>query len=94
MKAVLCKSYCKPGELVVEEQPSLSAGPGQVVAVSREGVEVACGEGRLLLLEVQPAGSRAMPAAALVNGRQLAVGGRLGIIGLDFLANGRILLFP
>jgi NADPH2:quinone reductase len=31
MKAVLCKRYCTPSELVHENAPSLIAGPGQVV---------------------------------------------------------------
>ena len=50
-----------PGEL-------LSAGPG--------GIEVACGEGSLVMLEVQPEGKRAMRAADFLAGRKLEVGSR------------------
>ena len=52
------------------------AEPGVVVAASGHP-EVACGEGRLRLLEVQPAGGRRMDAAAFARGRALA-GRRLG----------------
>jgi methionyl-tRNA formyltransferase len=53
--------------------------PGTVVAVDREGLVVACGEGtRLRLLEVQPESRKAMPAAAFAAGARLVPGSRLG----------------
>jgi methionyl-tRNA formyltransferase len=53
--------------------------PGTVVAVDREGVVIACGEGtRLRLLEVQPESRKAMPASAFAAGARLAPGAVLG----------------
>ena len=49
-----------------------------IVAATRHGIEVACGEGRLQVLEAQPQGKRILSAADLVNGRQIAAGDRLG----------------
>jgi methionyl-tRNA formyltransferase len=53
--------------------------PGTLVAVDRDGLVVACGDGtRLRLLEVQPESRKAMPAAAFAAGARLAPGARLG----------------
>ncbi len=42
MKAVLCKAYCSPEGLVIEDVPPLAAGPGQVViSVKAAGVNFA-----------------------------------------------------
>jgi methionyl-tRNA formyltransferase len=46
--------------------------PGEVVAASREGIEVATGAGRLRILELQPPGRRAMAAREYLNARDLA----------------------
>jgi len=60
-------------------EPSSAAGaPGTVLAVSREALEVACGEGSLRLHTVQPAGGKRMSGGAFAAGRRLAAGGRLG----------------
>lgn len=48
--------------------------PGEVVAVSREGIDVACGEGAVRILTVQPEGGKAMPAWAFAQGHRLARG--------------------
>ncbi len=48
-----------------------SAAPGTVLAAGSEGIDVATGAGVLRILELQPAGSRRMPAAAFVNARDL-----------------------
>jgi len=53
-----------------------AARPGQVVAAAASGIVVACGEGALRIAELQPAGGRAMTAAAFVAGRGVAVGDR------------------
>ncbi|WP_368935181.1 methionyl-tRNA formyltransferase [Alcaligenes faecalis] len=47
-----------------------SAEPGQVLSVSAQGIEVACGEGVLRLLELQKAGSKRQPVAVFVQGWQ------------------------
>ena len=46
---------------------------GQVLSVS-DGIEVACGEGSLLLLRVTPEGKGQMSAADFVRGRKISVG--------------------
>lgn len=51
--------------------------PGQVVAVRGDGPVVACGQGALCLVEVQPAGKPRMDGAAFVNGYR-PEGARLG----------------
>ncbi|MDC0713937.1 methionyl-tRNA formyltransferase [Stigmatella sp. ncwal1] len=48
--------------------------PGTVLAASPGGIEVACGEGSLLLLEVQPEGRRVMNAHEFLAGHKLAPG--------------------
>ena len=56
-----------------------SGAPGIVFrADDREGLVVACGEGALLLTEVQPAGKAAMEGTAFVRGYPIEVGARLG----------------
>lgn len=47
-----------------------SAEPGQVLNVSAQGIDVACGEGVLRLLELQKAGSKRQPIAVFVQGWQ------------------------
>jgi len=48
-----------------------------VVALGRDGISVACGEGVLRLRSVQPEGGKAMDAWAYAQGRRAAVGERL-----------------
>lgn len=52
--------------------------PGKILEGSGEGPLVATGEGALRLLEVQPAGKRAMDGAAYLRGYPLQPGDRLG----------------
>jgi methionyl-tRNA formyltransferase len=51
--------------------------PGAVLDVSGEGPLIACGEGALRLLRVQPPGKAAMDGGAFLNGHPLAVGSTL-----------------
>jgi methionyl-tRNA formyltransferase len=43
--------------------------PGTVLAAGRDGIDIACGEGALRLLQVQREGGRSMPAADYLNAR-------------------------
>ena len=53
--------------------------PGTLLAVDRDGLVVAAGDGTALrLLEVQPESRKPMPAASFAAGARLAVGERLG----------------
>ncbi|MGG1553262.1 methionyl-tRNA formyltransferase [Paenibacillus ferrarius] len=54
------------------------AGPGTVLSCSAQGLEVATGDGSLLLTEIQPAGKKAMPVAEFVRGVQIPKGTVLG----------------
>lgn len=51
--------------------------PGELVAIGRGGISVACGEGVLCLQVVQPEGGKAMEAWAYAQGRRVATGERL-----------------
>ena len=46
-----------------------SAAPGEVVAATRDGIDIACGDGVLRILELQRAGGRRIGAADYLNGR-------------------------
>ncbi|RTE08687.1 methionyl-tRNA formyltransferase [Paenibacillus whitsoniae] len=54
------------------------AAPGTVLSCSAQGLEVATGDGSLLLTEIQPAGKKAMPVAEFVRGVQIPKGTVLG----------------
>lgn len=51
-----------------------SGAPGTVLSASAQGVVVACREGSLTLLSLQPEGKRAMTAQEFLSGRKLVVG--------------------
>lgn len=50
------------------------ARPGQVLAVDREGMHVACGEGVVCVAELQVVGGKRMPAQAYAAGKPFAPG--------------------
>lgn len=52
--------------------------PGRLLGDDGSGLALATSDGRLLLLEVQPAGGRRMDAAALLRGRPGLIGARVG----------------
>ena len=59
-------------------KPSMGGEPGEVVALSPEGVTVNCAKGAVLLATVQPPGKPKMPAYDWANGYGVRVGARLG----------------
>jgi methionyl-tRNA formyltransferase len=54
-----------------------SGEPGRLVEPEADQVEIACGKGTLILDEVQPEGSRKMPALELIKGHREALGNGL-----------------
>jgi methionyl-tRNA formyltransferase len=61
----------------VEAAASGAAAPGTIIAV-KPAVMVACGAGRLALVEVQAAGRKRMSAAEFARGRRIEAGRRFG----------------
>jgi len=56
-------------------EPCAGAGrPGEVLAAGEGGIEVACGEGALRLLELQRPGGKRLPVAAFLQGHRVAPG--------------------
>jgi methionyl-tRNA formyltransferase len=51
--------------------------PGTVLAIDHEGAHIACGDGAVVVGELQMPGKKRMPAHQLVNGRMIAVGDML-----------------
>ncbi|MBL8359452.1 MAG: methionyl-tRNA formyltransferase [Rubrivivax sp.] len=61
-----------------DADPGVAAAPGTVLPSSEGGLAVACGDGPLALLEVQPAGGRRLDIRAFLRSREVAPGTRLG----------------
>ncbi len=55
--------------------------PGTVIAVGKEGIDVACGLGTLRLAELQPASGKRMSASAFAAGHAVTPGSRFGASG-------------
>lgn len=51
-----------------------SGQPGTVINSGKDGIEVACGQGSLIIKELQSSGSKRMDAASFLAGRPIAVG--------------------
>ena len=51
-----------------------SGAPGEILKTSSEGLEVACGEGSLVLTSIQPEGKKPMTAQQFLAGRKVTVG--------------------
>lgn len=58
---------------------AVAAAPGTVVQVSKKSFKVACGDGVLEILEVQPESKKRMPAQVFINGRGVQEGDVLGV---------------
>lgn len=73
--------------IIVSSRPEAGAGgvPGEVRAVDREGVVVACAEGALRLVKVKPEGRGEQPAAEWARGARLEEGMRMQS-GKEFLS--------
>lgn len=48
---------------------STESSPGSILAVSPEGIDVACGKGRLRLLQIQLPGAKALPVAEVLKAK-------------------------
>lgn len=59
------------------EGPAVHVSPGTILRADESGIEVACGEGSLVLERVQRAGGKPLPGAQFAHGRSL-VGRVLG----------------
>ncbi|MEI6602548.1 MAG: methionyl-tRNA formyltransferase [Clostridia bacterium] len=56
----------------LEQKEPLSA--GTITAVSKEGILVSCGNGNLLITEVQPESGKRMDAYSFANGNKISIG--------------------
>lgn len=50
--------------------------PGEILAAGKDGIAVACGEGAILITELQKAGGKRLPAMQFLAGNALAKGDR------------------
>ena len=64
----------RPLKIWQAEAVEQSGRAGEVLAISSDGLIVACGEGALNITELQPAGSKRMPIAAFAAGRHIEKG--------------------
>jgi methionyl-tRNA formyltransferase len=74
----------------VEASSASSAGaePGDVIAASRDGIVVACGNGLARVVELQPAARRRMSAAEFLAGHAVAPGERFAATARDATGRG------
>jgi methionyl-tRNA formyltransferase len=52
------------------------SGNGEIIKVGKEGIEVACGKGSLLIIRMQPEARRSMSAAEFIAGHKIKTGER------------------
>ena len=60
------------------EPEAVRGEPGEVLAMEKDSITVACGKGSLKILRLQPEGKKEMEAAAYLRGYPLEKGERLG----------------
>lgn len=53
--------------------------PGQVLEVTRQGIRVACGQGTLVIWELQKAGGKRLPVAQFLAGHPVQVGQQFSV---------------
>ena len=71
----LYTSYQGQGlKLLAEKAGQGSGRPGEVVSAGRDGIELACAEGSLVVTQLQPEGKRPMDAAAFLSSRKIEKG--------------------
>jgi methionyl-tRNA formyltransferase len=58
-------------------QGGVSAAPGTALAIDEHGIAVACGEGQLLITQLQRPGGKRLVAADFLRGFPLQIGQRL-----------------
>lgn len=78
--AAWCDYQGKPVKIWTAKVCAENGCPGIVLRADKQGIQVACGNGSLLITSLQPAGSARMEAAAFLAGRYLAVGNRFGAV--------------
>ena len=64
----------QPHKLFRARPESGQGAPGTVLAIDAAGLRVACGDGAVLIKEIQAAGRKRMAAAQFASGRGIAVG--------------------
>jgi len=62
----------------VRDEHTSHSEPGKLLELTRDGIDVACGQGSLRLLELQLEGAKRLRAADFSAGQRLEVGQRLG----------------
>ncbi len=63
-----------PLKLYKTEISTGKGAPGELLSAGKQGIEVACGEGSLIIKELQAAGSRKMEAASFISGHPVQPG--------------------
>ncbi len=64
----LCDAQIKIWQAVVASRDANKGAPGEIVAIEKDGIEVAAGSGSVKLLEVQPESRKRMSAADFARG--------------------------
>lgn len=71
-------SYYKGNMIKLWKVENLKSGvhakPGEIINLTKKGIEVACKEGSILIKEVQEFGGKRMDAASYINGHDIKVG--------------------
>jgi len=64
----------KKMDWVEDNGDSASAAPGTILTIDKSGFTVACGQGKISILNCQPESKKAIPAKDFVNGYQVKTG--------------------